>query len=136
MLLADDGPDNQRLISFFLTKAGAHVTVAENGQIASNLALESQDGGAPFAVVLVDMQMPVMVGYDATRKLREAGYAGPIVALTANAMSTDREKCRRAGCDDFLAKPIDRATLTSVVAKYASLQNRTGQQFPMLSGNP
>ncbi len=66
VLLAEDGPDNQRLIAFLLKKAGAEVTVAENGQVAHDLALAARDEGTPFAVVLMDMQMPVMDGYDAT----------------------------------------------------------------------
>ncbi len=120
VLLAEDGPDNQRLISFLLKKAGADVTVAENGQIAHDLALAGRDEGAPFAVILMDIQMPVMDGYDATSQLREAGYSGPIIALTAHAMSTDRDKCLNAGCDDYMSKPVDREKLIAIVAQYAS----------------
>jgi len=119
VLLAEDGPDNQRLISFVLRKAGADVTVAGNGQIAHDLALAARDEGKPYDVILMDMQMPVMDGYDATAKLREAGYTGPIVALTARAMSTDRDKCLAAGCDDYATKPIERKRLISIVAQYA-----------------
>ncbi len=115
ILLAEDGPDNQRLISFVLKKAGADVTVAENGQIAHDLALATLAEGKPFDVILMDMQMPVMDGYQATKALREKHYEGPIIALTAHAMAEDREKCINAGCDEFATKPIDRQKLVSII---------------------
>ncbi len=122
ILFAEDGPDNQRLIAFLLRKVGAEVTLAENGQEAHDMALAARDEGTPFDVILMDMQMPVMDGYEATAKLREAGYTGSIIALTAHAMSSDRDKCLNAGCDDYVTKPIDQKTLISAVAKYTSPQ--------------
>ncbi len=122
VLLAEDGPDNQRLIAFLLKKAGAEVTVAENGQIAHDLALAARDRGLAYDVVLMDMQMPVMDGYEATRKLRNADYDGPVIALTAHAMSKDRDKCLAAGCNDYMTKPIDRKKLIAVVAHFAASQ--------------
>jgi signal transduction histidine kinase/CheY-like chemotaxis protein len=119
ILLAEDGPDNQRLISFILKQVGAEVTIAENGQIALDLALEARDERNPYDVILMDMQMPVLGGYEATTKLREAGYSFPVVALTAHAMATDRQECLDAGCDDYATKPIDRERLVQLVAKHA-----------------
>lgn len=120
VLLAEDAPDNQRLISFVLKKAGAEVTVAENGRVAHDLALAAHNAGNPFDVILMDIQMPIMDGYDAIRKLRKAGDTAPIIALTAHAMSADRDKCLAAGSDDYMTKPIDRQKLIAMVAQYAS----------------
>jgi len=126
VLLVEDGPDNQRLIAFFLRKAGAEVTLAENGQEAIEVVASSARPSdetetqrrIPFDVILMDMQMPVLDGYAATRRLRSMGYRGAIVALTAHAMSQDRRKCLDAGCDDYLPKPIERRDLLSTVARY------------------
>ncbi len=118
ILLCEDGPDNQRLIAFLLKKAGADVTVADNGQIGLDKALAARDAGKPFDVILMDMQMPVLDGYDATRHLRAAGYRNPIIALTAHAMVHDRQKCLDAGCNDYAPKPIDRAKLLTLIASY------------------
>jgi signal transduction histidine kinase/AmiR/NasT family two-component response regulator len=123
VLLAEDGVDNQRLISFVLKKAGARVSLVENGQAAMEQALEAQNAGQPFHVILMDIQMPVMDGYTATSRLRAGGYSGAIVGLTAHTMSGDRDRCIAAGCDDYATKPIDRAKLVSLIAEVVS-QNR------------
>jgi CheY-like chemotaxis protein len=120
VLLAEDGPDNQRLIAFFLKKAGAQVAIAENGQLAHDQALAARAKGEPFDVVLMDMQMPVMDGYEATRRLRAEGYTGTIVALTANAMEGARQKCFDVGCNDYATKPVDRQELLATVARWAT----------------
>ncbi len=111
ILLAEDGADNQRLISYFLRKAGAEVEIAENGAIAMQMLLAKRDAGEPFDMVLMDMQMPELDGYGATSQLREMGITTPIVALTAHAMNGDRERCISAGCDDYATKPINRPKL-------------------------
>jgi PAS domain S-box-containing protein len=115
VLIAEDGIDNQRLLSFLLRKAGADVEVVDDGLAAMQRALAAQQAGKPFAVILMDMQMPIMDGYTSTSKLRAAGYPGVIIALTAHTMAGDRERCLKAGCDDYATKPIQGAKLISLI---------------------
>lgn len=112
VLVVDDGETNRKLIGLMLERAGAKVQVAENGKVAVEMAKQ-----LPFEVILMDMQMPVMDGYTAARRLREQGFSGPIIALTAHAMRGDREKCEEAGCSCYLAKPIDMDRLLRTVAE-------------------
>jgi signal transduction histidine kinase/AmiR/NasT family two-component response regulator len=116
ILLAEDGPDNQKLVTFHLTRAGAKVTVAENGQIALNAAKAARETGRPFDAILMDMQMPEMDGYQATKLLRQEGYRRPIIAVTAHTMAGDREKCLAAGCDEYVGKPIDNQRLIDIIS--------------------
>ncbi len=118
ILLAEDGRDNQRLFAFHLRKAGAQVTIVDNGRLAAERALEAAARQTPFTVVLMDMQMPELDGYGATALLRSKGYTGPIIALTAHSMPGDREKCIGAGCDDYFTKPLDHDRLIGLCAKY------------------
>ncbi len=113
VLVAEDNVANQALIKLLLKKNNLQVTVANDGREAIDLACE-----ADYDLILMDLQMPEMNGYDATRMLRSRGLATPIVALTAFAMADDREKALEAGCDDYLAKPINSEKLDEVVAKY------------------
>ncbi len=124
VLLVEDGRDNQRLITHVLKRAGATVTVAENGALGVEAALTAERSGRPFELVLMDMQMPIMDGYEATRVLRAQGYLRPIVALTAHAMSADRDRCLAAGCSEFATKPIDKGRLLGLLADVLAASRR------------
>lgn len=108
ILVAEDGPDNQRLIKFLLDKLGCRVTLVENGQQALDTLQQEPNA---FDAVLMDMQMPVMDGYTATEHLRAAGHTLPIIAVTAHALAGDRQVCLDVGCSDYLAKPLSRPAL-------------------------
>jgi len=110
ILLAEDGYDNQRLISRILHRAGADVVVAENGRAAIQRMQHEQ-----FDLILMDMAMPEVDGYEATQTLRHMGFSVPIIALTAHAMTSDRARCLDAGCTDYLAKPVDRRQLLATI---------------------
>lgn len=102
ILMAEDNELNQLMQKTVLEKLGYEVTVAENGQIACDYIQKDK-----YDIVLMDMQMPVLCGADATVKIREMGYKLPIIAMTANAYEEDRRVCIEAGMDSFLTKPLD-----------------------------
>lgn len=112
ILVVDDGETNRKLASLILRRAGAEVEIAEDGEIALQMAAVTS-----FDLILMDMQMPRMDGYAATRKLRELGITTPIIALTANAMKGDSEKCTEAGCSGYLSKPIEPASMIKAVGE-------------------
>ncbi len=130
ILLAEDGPDNQRLISFLLKKKGAEVDVADNGAIALRKFQEAEQAGQPYQLLLTDMQMPEMDGYTLASTLRAEGAGLPIVALTAHAMAEDRQKCLDAGCDDYLSKPVNSKVLTKTLLHWITQQTLTETEPP------
>jgi signal transduction histidine kinase/CheY-like chemotaxis protein len=129
MLLAEDGPDNQILVRTFLERAGGAVQTVENGRLACDAALAALGAGSPFHVILMDMQMPEMDGYEATQSLRSSGYGLPILALTANAMQGDLQRCLDVGCDGYAPKPIQRQKLLEQIGELARIS-----KVPILRG--
>jgi len=116
ILMAEDNPVNQKLIHKLLTKAGYHVQVVDNGRKAVDAFTRDPKR---YDVVFMDVQMPEMNGLEATRYLREKGFQQlPIIAMTANALKGDREKCLEAGMDDYISKPIKRELVFEMLRKW------------------
>ncbi|MGH8124968.1 MAG: ATP-binding protein, partial [Rhodanobacteraceae bacterium] len=118
VLLVEDHPVNQKVAQKLLERLGLDVDVAENGEVALDKLREW-----PYAMVLMDCQMPVLDGYSATRRLREIENERgkprtPVIAMTAHAMTGDRERCLQAGMDDYLSKPLDRHLLGQTLARW------------------
>jgi CheY-like chemotaxis protein len=120
VLVAEDGADNRRLLRAFLEGAGAVVSFAENGEEALERVRAETTA---YDVIVLDMQMPVMSGYDAARRLRAEGVRTPLLALTAHALPEDRALCIDAGCDDYLAKPIRRSALVDTLARLVTTRH-------------
>jgi CheY-like chemotaxis protein/HPt (histidine-containing phosphotransfer) domain-containing protein len=117
ILVAEDSPTNQTLIELLLRRMGVESVIVENGRLAVEKA---GDGG--FDLILMDIQMPVMNGFEATRQLRRNGIKIPIIALTACAMKGDDKKCFAAGCSDYLTKPVDKKKLAQTLIKYLPVE--------------
>ncbi len=116
LLLAEDNAVNQKLATIILTKAGYNVQIATNGKLALEMITETPDD---YDAVLMDIQMPEMDGLEATRQIRKNGFTSiPIIAMTANAMKGDREKCIEAGMDDYISKPIKREIVYKILEKW------------------
>lgn len=124
VLVTDDATDNQLLVSRFLSLEGAQVEVASGGEEALQKTMKSD-----FDVILMDIQMPGIDGYEVTRRLRERGYQRPIIALTAYAMRSDIEKSLESGFDDHIAKPIKKTDLiTGILTHLAKSANNLSRE--------
>jgi CheY-like chemotaxis protein/HPt (histidine-containing phosphotransfer) domain-containing protein len=118
VLLAEDNPDLQKVIKFYLHTAGAEVRVVSDGQLACHDALLAWKQHNPFDLILMDVQMPRVDGRAATILLRDRGYTHPIVALTASATDEERARCLSAGCNGFLAKPVEQEAFLRILGRY------------------
>jgi len=130
ILVAEDNLDNQELIRLLLEHWGLNPEFANNGSEAVEMALTND-----YDLILMDMQMPVMGGQEATQMLRHTAYDGPIIALTANVMKHDVETYIEAGCNEALAKPIDKKALEFTLEKYLSLQKISNQKWDDILAN-
>lgn len=118
LLVVDDDADLRDLMQRFLVRQGAQVDVAENGATAVERALTHR-----YDVILMDMKMPIINGYEATAALRRRGYDGPVIALTAYANSDDKQRSLEAGCDNYLSKPVDFGFMVSTIRSYLDKGN-------------
>ena len=115
VLLVEDNKTNRLMVKKILKKSQLEIDEAENGLVAYEKVITAHP---PYDLVLMDMQMPVMSGYEATEKIRQVGHTLPIIALTANVMKEDCDRSIKAGCDDYAAKPIDKEDLFKKMYHY------------------
>ncbi|MCA9208732.1 MAG: response regulator, partial [Planctomycetales bacterium] len=120
VLVVDDRREIRFLTRKLLNKAGATVSEAEDGSAAVALVQSAMSNGSPPDLILLDMQMPRMDGYETAIQLRKLGFTSPIVALTADAMQGDMARCIESGCNAYVSKPIDRDTLIGAVHRFTT----------------
>ncbi len=131
ILVADDGESNRRLLRLVLERAGVHVVEAENGALAVEKASQTT-----YDFILMDVQMPVMDGLQATSQLRSQGYKAPIVALTADAMKGSEQRCLAAGCTAFLTKPVVLETLMQMLSSLLNASDGGTQPLAAVGESP
>ncbi len=124
VLVAEDNPDNQLLLKLLLEKSKVTVVVVDNGHKAVERALQDD-----FDLVFMDMQMPLMGGEEATRLIRHAGIEVPIIAVTANVMSEDVERYKRAGCQALLGKPVVQSEFLAILNRFANVRKNTEDEW-------
>lgn len=118
LLVVDDSLENREVLRYLLQEAGAACETASNGRAGVDLAVAAEKAGQPFDAILMDMNMPVMDGFEATRALVRACVTSPVIALTALALSGDEERCRAAGCADYIGKPIVPSQFYETIARH------------------
>ncbi|GAA3964718.1 response regulator [Allohahella marinimesophila] len=117
VLVVDDVEDIRHLIGQWVGQTGAKVEFAADGEAAVEKVTSMKAQHRSFSVILMDIQMPLMDGHEATRQIRALGFGGPIIALTAATLQGDREKCLESGCNSFLSKPLNPGVLTSALRR-------------------
>jgi CheY-like chemotaxis protein len=115
ILLVEDNPINQKIAEKMLLRLNYEVVIAPNGQEALNILSEGKD---KFNLILMDVQMPVLNGLDATKELRAKGVFLPVIAMTANVLKGDREICLEAGMNDYIGKPVRIETLETTLSRW------------------
>jgi CheY-like chemotaxis protein len=118
VLLAEDNRDLQQIFARQLTFLGLEVLAVTNGRDATDYTLAAHAAGNPFDLILMDLEMPIIDGFEATRRIRGGGYKGPILALSAHSTDDNRLDCLKVGCDDCLCKPIDWNHLAELIRKF------------------
>lgn len=118
LLIAEDAQCVQKKLRSILRKLHVEAEMVENGQLACDKVEQSKAEGKPYDLILMDMQMPQMNGFKAVEWLRQQGWTGPIVAISALASEKDHEKILKAGCDDYVSKPVDDEKLRNIFTKH------------------
>jgi CheY-like chemotaxis protein len=124
VLLAEDDQSIQALMQRALAAVGLEVDVAADGLVACEKALRARDRAMPYDVILMDIKMPRLDGFAAARRLRAAGWSGPVLALSAHAGPSVADDCREAGCDDYLLKPMSLEELVRQIGRHLPGQDR------------
>ncbi len=122
ILVAEDNTSYRNALTLRLQRWGAEVTSAENGKEVLERTIEAEQHGQPFDVILMDMQMPLLDGYEATRRIRAIDIQTPIIALTAYAMAEDRNECLEIGCNDYASKPVEWHELCGLIIKHLAVE--------------
>jgi two-component system, chemotaxis family, CheB/CheR fusion protein len=128
LLVADDRTEIRYLLRQFIEDAGGEVVTAASGLAAIEVIQNTKSGDRGLDLIVMDMAMPGLDGYEATRRLRARGFDKPIVALTAAASKEDRDRCLEAGCDAYLSKPVNRQTILDLIAEYTGDAALTGEK--------
>jgi CheY-like chemotaxis protein len=118
LLVVEDDPDIQQIVRLLLQETDLEIDGARDGQAGCEMAEQSLSEGRPYDAIIMDIQMPRMNGYEATGWLRDHGWRGPIIAMTAHTLESDRDKCLAAGCDDYIAKPSIVTALQATIERH------------------